>query len=182
MDRKNKLQSHHTPLWIVQTSCNLYDQGSAPGGWVSFRYGVLRQLRPVCRNCPKLKPITSGILCQIDGIGYEDFPHFRRKQRIWSLLLNKSHARLPRVPVLRGQSAAVWMGGRGNRVSCEWPRVDESRRESSCGRRIGGMLKRRTINWCCHGQHCGSRDLSLLSPLRKRWSIAGRRLNLPCAL
>ena len=105
--------------------------------------GVLFQLRAVCRNRPELKLITNGILCRIDVIGYGHFPHFCRKQPLWSLLLNKSHARLPRVPVLRGQSAALCMGGRGNRVSCEWPREDESRRESSCGRPIAGMLKRR---------------------------------------
>ena len=55
--------------------------------------------------------ITIGILCQIDGIGYENFPHFRRKQRIWSLLLNKSHARLAS---LVGSSSVLTFGETGS--------------------------------------------------------------------
>jgi hypothetical protein len=48
------------------------------------------QLRPICRNCPELKPITNGILCQIDVIGYGVFPHSCRKQRVWSGFYAKS--------------------------------------------------------------------------------------------
>jgi hypothetical protein len=110
--------------WIVQTSCITIGSRFRGVAQLSI-WKCYVNLDPAAATPRNPRPITTGILCQIDVSGNGIFSHFCRKQRGWSLLLNKSHARIHHVPVLRGQSAAVWMGGRGNRESCEWPREDE---------------------------------------------------------